>query len=105
MKKTFVTLIALSTAIVTLHAFKPAEQTTGIKGSIVPADGASMVWGINGADTIKAAPSNGSFALTAKAGTWKIIVDAKDPLKDAVMEKVEVKDGQITDVGEVKLAQ
>ncbi len=105
MKKTFVTFIALSTAIVTLHAFKPAEQTTGVKGSIVPADGATMVWGINGTDTVRAAPANGSFALTAKAGTWKIIIDAKDPYKDATMEKVEVKEGQITDLGEVKLAQ
>ena len=86
MKKTFVTLIALSTAIVTLHAFKPVEQNTGIKGSITPTDGATMVWGINGADTVKAAPMNGYFVLAAKEGTWKVIVDAKDPYKNATLE-------------------
>lgn len=105
MNKSFVTFIALGTAIVTLHAFKPLEQSTGIKGSINPADGASMVWGINGTDTIKAVPANGVFALTAKAGTWQVIVDAKDPYKDAMLDKVEVKEGELTDLGVVKLTQ
>lgn len=105
MKKTFVTLVAVCAMVITLHAFRSA-QTSGIKGSISPADAiVSTVWAINGTDSLKGQPVKGNFTIPAKTGTWKLIVDAKEPYKDAVMENVQVKEGQITDVGEIKLSQ
>jgi hypothetical protein len=105
MKKTFVTLIAVCATVISLHAFR-SNQTTGIKGSILPAEATvSYVWAINGTDSIKVQPVKGSFALAVKAGTYKVVIDATDPYKDAVIEKVEVKEGQVTDLGEIKLMQ
>ncbi|MBC7850821.1 MAG: carboxypeptidase regulatory-like domain-containing protein [Chitinophagaceae bacterium] len=105
MKKTFALFLAICVAVVTLHAFR-TEQASGIKGSIVPADATiSNVWAISGVDTVKVQPVKGSFALPVKPGIWRVIIDATEPFKDAILESVEVKDGQITDVGEIKLPQ
>lgn len=91
--------------IFSLMSFYVLRQTSGIKGMVMPADGANWVWGISGTDTIKAATVRGSFVLPAKSGAWKVIIDANDPYIDAILERVEVKEGQITDVGEIKLQQ
>jgi hypothetical protein len=105
MKKSILTFLAVCIAIISLHAFR-TSQTSGIKGMIRPADAiVSFVWAISGTDSVKVQPAKGEFALAVKAGTWKIIVDADAPYKDAVLENVVVKDGTITDVGEIKLPQ
>ncbi len=105
MKKTFVTLFAVCVAVITLHAFRTV-QSSGIKGAIRPVDATvSGIWAMSGTDTVKAQALKGNFVLQAKAGTWKLVVRASAPYKDAVMEGVEVKEGQITDVGEIKLPQ
>jgi len=101
MKKQLITLgITIATAV-GLIAFTPTQ--TAITGKVTPAEGAENVWAINGADSIKGAVSSGSFALQVKAGTYKVIVDAKDPYKDVLLENVEVKDGQPANVGEIVL--
>lgn len=105
MKKTFATFLAVCIAVISLHAFRPV-QTSGIKGLIRPADATvANVWAISGSDSVKVQPVKGEFALSVKAGTYKLIVDAADPYKDAILENVVVRDGQITDVGEIKLPQ
>src|SRR5690242_10645443 len=103
MKRTFVTLFATVAAVVGLHSFRSADST--ISGKVVPPDGVEFIWAINGKDSLKKTATDGAFALTVKPGTYKVVVDAKDPYKDAVLDNVEVKDGQTTDVGEVKLQQ
>ncbi len=105
MKKTFLSLFALVITAFALFSFYTNRQTSGIRGMVIPADGANWVWGISGTDTIKAATVRGSFVLPAKSGAWKVIIDANDPYKDAILERVEVKEGQVTDVGEIKLQQ
>ncbi len=102
MKKTGLTLCATILAVVALHSFN--NQTAGsISGSVVPADGALIVWAIQNTDTVKAAPVNGVFSLTAKSGTWKVIIDSKEPYQDVMMENVQVSDGKETSLGEIKL--
>jgi len=104
MKRTILTLTAVCITIVILHSFR-YMQASGIKGTIVPASAASVIWAIKEKDTLKTALNNGTFTLPASPGNWKLIVDAKEPYKDAVMEKVVVTEGQVTDVGEIKLEQ
>jgi hypothetical protein len=36
-------------------------------------------------------------------GSWKVIIDAKNPYKDVQLEKVDVTDGKPVDLGEIKL--
>ena len=81
------------------------HAASGIKGSITPAESAGDVWAINGTDSIKATPVNGAFSLEAKAGTYKIEVEAKAPYKKFVKENVTVADGETVDLGAITLEQ
>jgi hypothetical protein len=102
-KKTgFFTLIAIAAG---LFAFATL-QGGSIKGKIMPADGASQVWAISNIDTLKAAISQGNFEISrAKAGTYKVYIDAIDPYKDVVKDGVQVNDGGTVDLGEIQLTK
>jgi hypothetical protein len=105
--KTFIPGLSGAVVLVLLlFAFKPHTETGTIKGRISPADGATQVWAITGADTLKTVPVNGEFVFDkAETGTYTVAVDAKDPYKDQMIENVEVKAGEIRDLGEIKLLQ
>ena len=79
-------------------------QTTSITGKVMPAGSVEKIWAVKGSDSTSATPSTGGeFAIKVSAGTWKIVVDAKDPYKDAVKENVTVEDGKSVNVGEIDL--
>ena len=102
MKKTGLTLFATITGVIALHSFGN-KKAGSISGSIVPVDGAVSVWAIQSPDTIKAVPANGVFSLTARPGNWKVIIDAREPYQDVLMENVPVNDGKETNLGEIRL--
>ncbi|SHN39441.1 carboxypeptidase regulatory-like domain-containing protein [Chitinophaga sp. CF418] len=103
MKRTTFGLSALVALVVGALAFTTFDGGT-ISGKITPADGASEVWAISGMDTLKAPITDGAFSVQpAKAGTYTVIIDAKDPYKDATLKDVKVEDGKVTDLGEIKL--
>ena len=102
--KTLWVLILVIAVVCVLHAFK-AAQKSGISGRITPAESGQMVWAIHGSDTLRLVPTDGSFLIEAKTGIYKIIVDAKEPLKDVLMENIEVTNARTIDVGEIKLTQ
>jgi hypothetical protein len=88
-----------------LFAFT-AIQTGSVKGTVSPADGAVRAWALSGTDTLKATIDKGMFEITgAKAGTYRVIIEAKPPYKNAAKDGVTVVDGQPTDIGEIKLEQ
>ncbi|MBL7761995.1 MAG: carboxypeptidase regulatory-like domain-containing protein [Chitinophagaceae bacterium] len=94
----------VATGLAGLVAFRGVEQAS-ITGKVSPADAAVAVWAVNANDSTTANVVNGAFSLGVKAGTYKVIVDAKDPYKDASLDNIEVKDGVPVDVGEIKLQQ
>ena len=96
------TLTATILLIAALHSFRSSHMGS-IGGSIIPADGATYVWAIQNRDTIKAPPVNGQFSLPVNNGIWKVVVDAKDPFKDVMIENVQVNDGKETNLGEIRL--
>ncbi|MEI9810072.1 MAG: carboxypeptidase regulatory-like domain-containing protein [Bacteroidota bacterium] len=99
-------IIILCIAFVALCAFViPGKLKSGIYGSVDPADGARKVWAISGSDTVSAVPLTGKFSLEVKPGTWKLIVEAIAPYKNAVVESVLVQEGQSTDAGVIKLTE
>lgn len=103
MKTTTFGLSALVVLIVGSLAFTTFDGGT-ISGKVTPVDGASEVWAISGMDTLKAPVTDGAFSVqSAKAGTYTVIIDAKDPYKDATLNDVKVEDGKTTDLGEIKL--
>src|SRR6266496_5839304 len=98
-------LLVIITIAAGLFAFT-TFQGGSIKGKVIPADGASQVWAMSNTDTLKAAISQGNFEIAnAKAGTYKIYIDAIDPYKDVVKEGVQLNDGGMVDLGEIQLTK
>jgi len=105
MKKTRIALTTLAIVAAGLFSFN-VMLNGSVKGTVTPADAAVRAWAISGADTLKADIANGAFEITnAKPGVYKIIIEANAPYKNSAKENVEVKDGEPTDVGEIKLEQ
>ncbi|MCW3465585.1 hypothetical protein [Chitinophaga nivalis] len=83
-----------------------AVEGGSITGKITPAEGATEIEADNGTEKLKAAVSQGSFAIpAAKSGTYTITILGKAPFKNAVIKDVKVEDGKATDLGEIKLEQ
>jgi len=104
MKKTVFTLFATILTVAMLHAFR-LMQSSSISGKVIPPEGSEIVYATSGRDSIRTMVMNGAFVFNAKPGTWRIIVRGKPPFKDAVLERVDVQEGQNTDIGEIRLQQ
>ena len=104
MKKALFTLFATILTVAMLHAFR-ILQSSSISGQIIPPEGSEVVTAVSGSDSMRTSVVNGAFVFTAKPGTWKIMIIGKAPFKDAILERVDVKEGQNTDVGEIRLQQ
>jgi hypothetical protein len=103
MKKGKLMLAILAIAAGGLFAFA-GLRSGSVKGTITPSNGALRIWVISSTDTFNVNVTNGSFALgNVKAGIYKIMVEATPPYKNATREEVAVKDGEITDVGVIRL--
>lgn len=102
--KTSWVLVTLLAVVTLLHAYK-AALVFGINGKVSPTDAVEYIWAIQGKDSLRTVPANRVFMLEAKPGLYKVIVDAKQPFKDVLLESVEVTDGKATDLGEIKIIQ
>ena len=81
------------------------KRQIGIIGTIDPPEGAKKIWAVNGKDTVAIIPPPGSFILDVKPGTWKLVVEATLPYKNAERESILVAEGNMTDIGLIKLEQ
>ena len=105
MKKSGLGFLATATVALGLMAFT-AVETGSIKGTVTPANSVNQVLAVSGTDTLKATADSTSFTIDqVKAGSYTVVIDAKEPFKDKTVENVEVKAGQVADLGEIKLEQ
>lgn len=105
MRSIKVSIFALAAAAIAVLAFRKMDGGT-IIGKVTPLDGASQVWAIQGADSIKTDIADGTFNLQgAGEGTYTVIIDAKQPFKNVTISDVKVSEGKVTDLGEIKLEQ
>ena len=88
--------------IVSIYAFQNKDQTS-IVGRVNPVDGANSAWAIGGRDSASSNIVNGAFSFSVKPGIYKVVVDAIEPYKDAILENISVKEGQTINVGEIML--
>lgn len=102
MKRYFFLSIFILLALVALYAFQNKDQTA-IKGRVNPVDGANSAWAIGGKDSATSNIVNGMFGFSVKPGIYKVVIDAVEPYKDAVLENISIKEGQMVDVGEIML--
>ncbi len=99
MKKIYASFAGIAATAAIILSFNVAPQSA-ITGKITPADAAEAVWAIGATDSVKSGISAGAFSMQVKPGTYKLVVDAKAPRKDVLLENIEVK-GQPVDVGEI----
>jgi hypothetical protein len=102
MKRFFLAAFIILASVAVIYAFREKNQTS-ISGRINPVSGANIVWAVSGKDSATSNIVNGAFSFSAKPGIYKIVIDAVEPYKDAILENVSVKDGQSVDVGEIVL--
>ena len=101
MKRFFIICGIILLAVLAVKAFYNNE--TSITGRVSPVDGANIAWAISSKDSATSNIVNGSFSLPVKPGTYRVMIDALAPYKDATVENVVVKEGQTADVGEIIL--
>ena len=105
MKQMKMSLLALGIATAGIFAFTKNDAGS-IKGTVSPAEGGVQAWAISSSDTLKSPIANGAYEIAgAKAGTYKVIIEAKPPYKNAAKEGIMVADGKATEVPEIKLEQ
>ena len=105
MKKTIVSICLAGMAIFGFSSMREVAPPV-ITGKVTPADAAEAVLAIKETDTVKAAVgADGAFQLEVKPGTWKVVVTAKAPYKNAEVSALEVVEDKNTDLGEIKLDQ
>jgi hypothetical protein len=102
MKRFLIVIVMIVSAILILYSFRNKYQTS-IVGRVNPVSGANAVWAVSGRDSATSNIVNGAFSLEAKQGIYKVVIDAVEPYKDAILENVSVKEGQTIDVGEIML--
>jgi hypothetical protein len=102
-KFTGLKLASVTVAAAGLFAFSNLASGS-IKGTVSPADGATRAWAESSTDTLKALVINGSYEITdAKPGTYKVIIEAKPPYRNAAKDGITVNDGKAADAGDIKL--
>ena len=91
-------------SVILFSAFALNDRSA-IQGTIDPPEGARRIWAVSGKDTVSIIPAPGSFLIDVKPGSWKLVVEAVLPYKNAEREAILVAEGQITDIGLIKLTQ
>ena len=103
MKNSGVKLVTIAIAMAGLFAFN-SLRSGSIKGTVSPGDGAVRAWAESAADTLKAPVVNGAYEITdVKPGSYKVIIEAKPPYRNAAKDGITVNDGQAADAGDIKL--
>lgn len=82
-----------------------AQPKTSIVGKVNPTDAAEIVWLIGKMDSLKTTTVMGLFAFDVRPGIYKLIIDAKEPYQDVLMDNLQVKEDEVLDVGEIPLKQ
>ena len=77
-----------------------------VRGSITPITGGIKCWAVSQTDTLQTNIVNGAFEMNnMKPGTYRIAIEAIPPYKNAVREGIQVRNDEVTDIGEIKLEQ
>ena len=82
-----------------------SDKVSGsIKGSVNPADAGVRAWAVSNKDTFRTIVADGIFVIAdVKPGLYTLVVEARPPYKNGGVPEVTVVEGQIADVGEIKL--
>jgi uncharacterized membrane protein len=97
-------ILILCVSLALMSAFTlPAAVKSGIHGIVDPAEGVKKIWAISGTDSASAVAVGGNFSLEMKPGNWTVVIEAIKPYKNAILENINVQEGESTDAGLIKL--
>jgi len=103
MKFTSLRMAAITVMAAGLFAFARLRDGS-IHGTVTPAEGGVNAWAESTMDTVKSPIVNGSYEISGvKPGTYKIVIEAKPPYRNAAKDGIIVSDGQSADAGEIRL--
>jgi hypothetical protein len=103
MKITSFRIAIVSAAAAGLFAFTSLREGS-IRGTVTPPEGGVRAWAESYTDTVRAPIVNGVYEIAGlKPGTYKVIIEAKPPYRNAAKDGVMVIDGQSSDAGEIRL--
>ncbi len=96
-------VVVIAALLFVLSAFVWQNGGT-IKGKVIPAENAFRVIAITGSDTSRQVIRDGSFELTKlKPGSYELWIEATEPYQHKQLTDVQVKENQVTDVGDIQL--
>jgi hypothetical protein len=99
-------VLGIIIAVILLSNASNFKVKSGIQGSIDPPDGAKRMWAISTRDTVPIVPNtSGVFLAEVKPGAWKLVVEARPPYSNTERDNIVVADGQVTDIGIIKLGE
>ena len=87
------------------HIEQSSTRQTAIAGKISPPEAAETALIVHNKDTFRTPVIQGDFFQQVKPGTYKLIVSAKAPFKNAVVGNLRVKRDHVLDVGELMLGK
>ena len=103
MKKTKLGIFSIAVIAASLFAFKGLEYGS-VKGRVIPAEGALRAWILSAKDTFRTDIIGGAFEINyVKNGTYRLLIEAKPPYKNASKQGITVLEGNPIDVGEIRL--
>ncbi len=99
--------LMLSTFLASAFIQAPSDYVSGsIKGTVNPADAGVRAWAVSKRDTFRTIVADGIFVIAdVKPGLYTLVVEARSPYKNGGIPDVTVVEGQIADVGEIKLTK
>ena len=103
MKVKYPGFAAMLISVMLLSAFV-FQHAGSIKGTVVPIENAFSAIAILEKDTIKSNIVGGKFVLPdLKPGTYQLIIEAIPPYQHKLLTNIPVKQGEVTNVGEIQL--
>lgn len=104
MKAIRIQMMGLLIAGLLLSAFT-LQQTGVVRGKVNPPENALQVFAISGNDTVRSNIVQGHFEVQKlKEGIYQVWIEALPPYSNKLIQQVQVKDGEVTELGEIYLS-
>ena len=104
MRRGMLELCLIIIAVIGIHAERMLHSGS-VVGRIIPNSNSPFVIAVKGSDSVRTFSSYGRFGMELQPGTWKLIFT--DRTKSGVFgeKKIQILEGQRTNLGDIRLAE